>query len=112
MVCKIKPFFVFALCFRLTTKITNKYNKRPQLPKKKDFEQKSFIFSGCSGRDRTYDQVINSYVLFGILSTFAGFGVHEVGGFPLNSGWSELDIWYAAESIAKNNKSKVRISSF
>lgn len=30
----------------------------------KDFAWKSFIFSGCSGRDRTYDQVINSHLLY------------------------------------------------
>ena len=30
----------------------------------KDFAWKSFVFSGCSGRDRTYDQVINSHLLY------------------------------------------------
>ena len=45
--------------------------------------------------------MINSYVALGILPMFAGFGVHEVGGFPLNSGWSGLDILHLRRNVRR-----------
>ena len=40
-------------------------------------------------------------VLFGILLAFAGFGVHEVCNFPLNSGGSGLDILHLCRNVLR-----------
>ena len=45
----------------------------------KDFAWKSFILSGGQTRNRTRDTRIFSFLAFGILPRFAGFGRRLVG---------------------------------
>ncbi len=46
------------------TVVVYEHKKSAELLNKIQSQFRAFIFSGCSGRDRTYDQVINSHLLY------------------------------------------------